>query len=224
MATANLSVKARSSVGKGAARKMRSAGAIPAVIYGHAREPQALTLDAHTLQKLLDKVAYKTTVFELDMDGKVSRTLIREIQRHPFKKQILHVDFLELVAGEKVTVKVPLVFVGTPDGVRLGGGILDEVMRELTIAVDPSIIPNHIDVDVTHLTVGHSLHVSDLKIPEDVEVLNDATDTVALCTIPKAAAEPTAEEAAAAAAAAEPEVIRAKKLEDDAVPGAGDKK
>ena len=131
MASASLSAKLRTTVGKGAARKMRTAGTVPAIIYGHGREPLSLAIDTHTLDKLLEKVSYKTTVIELDCAGTVAKTLIREIQRHPFKRSILHVDFQELVAGEKVTVKVPLVFVGTPDGVRVGGGILDEVMREL---------------------------------------------------------------------------------------------
>jgi large subunit ribosomal protein L25 len=225
MATVNLSVDTRASVGKGAARKMRSAGSIPAVVYGHAREPQALTVNNHELTKLLDKVSYKTTVIELQFTGGTSaKTLIREIQRHPFKRHILHVDFQELVAGEKVTVKVPLVFVGTPDGVRLGGGILDEVMRELEVAVDPSNIPNHIDVDVTKLQVGHSIHVRDLIVPANVEVMNDADQTVALCTIPKAAAEPTPEEAAAAAAAGEPELIRKAKADADAAEAAAAEK
>ncbi len=223
MASASLSAKLRTTVGKGAARKMRTAGTVPAIIYGHGREPLSLAIDTHTLDKLLEKVSYKTTVIELDCAGTVAKTLIREIQRHPFKRSILHVDFQELVAGEKVTVKVPLVFVGTPDGVRVGGGILDEVMRELEIVVDPSNIPNHIDVNVVPLTIGHSLHVRDLIVPDGVEVLDHPDQTVAVCAVPKAVAEPTPEEAAAAAAAgtpaAEPELIRKAKADDDAAEG-----
>lgn len=214
MATTTIPAKFRSTVGKGAARKLRAAGEIPAVIYGHGREPQSLALDNHTFERLLEKVAYKTTVFELTLDnGSTAKTLIREIQRHSFKRNILHVDFQELVAGEKVTVKVPLVFVGTATGVREGGGILEEVMRELQIAVDPSNIPNHLDVNVAALAVGHSLHVRDIVIPEGVEVLTDADETVCLVAIPKAAAEPTPAEAAAAA---EPELIRKAKADEEA--------
>lgn len=223
MASASLSATLRTTVGKGAARKMRTAGTVPAIIYGHGREPLSLAIDTHTLDKLLEKVSYKTTVIELDCAGTVAKTLIREIQRHPFKRSILHVDFQELVAGEKVTVKVPLVFVGTPDGVRVGGGILDEVMRELEIVVDPSNIPNHIDVNVVPLTIGHSLHVRDLIVPDGVEVLDHPDQTVVVCAVPKAVAEPTPEEAAAAAAtgapAAEPELIRKAKADDDAAEG-----
>lgn len=224
MATASLPAKLRSTVGKGAARKLRSAGSVPAVVYGHGREPQALTIDTYTLERLLEKMSYKTTVIELDFGGTLARTLIREIQRHPFKRQILHVDFQELVAGEKVTVKVPLVFVGTPEGVRVGGGILDEVMRELEIVVDPSDIPNHIDVHVNDLTIGHSLHVSDITVPEGVEVLDEQAATVCVVSIPKAVVEPTTTEPGAdTPAVLEPELIRKAKA-DEAAEGAEDKK
>ena len=113
MATAQLSASARSSTGKGAARSLRSAGQIPAVIYGHAREPQSLSIPTREFEKLLERVSAESTVIELSIGGGVARTLIREIQRHPFKKQILHIDFQELVAGEKVDVSVPLRFTGT---------------------------------------------------------------------------------------------------------------
>ncbi|MBI1810050.1 MAG: 50S ribosomal protein L25/general stress protein Ctc [Gemmatimonadetes bacterium] len=220
MATASLSAKKRANVGKGIARKLRAAGEVPAVIYGHGREPQALALNAFNLDRMLEKVSYRTTVIELDIEGATARTLIREVQRHPFKRDILHVDFQELVAGEKVTVQVPLVFVGTPEGVRTGGGILETAMRELTITVDPADIPNHIDVDVGNLTIGHSLHVSDLAIPAGVEVLEDANATVCLVAVPKAVVEPTPEETAAATAAAEPEVIRKAKTDEEEAEGA----
>jgi large subunit ribosomal protein L25 len=208
MATASLSAKVRDTAGKGAARKLRAVGEVPAVIYGHGREPQSLAINTYVLERMLEKVSYKTTVIELEVaGGPTARTLIREIQRHPFKRHILHVDFQELIAGEKVTVRVPLVFVGTPEGVRTGGGILDQVMHEMEITVDPANIPNHIDVDVGNLGIGHSIHVSDIKVPDGVEVLDEASATVCVCSIPKAVVEevPAAD---AAATPAEPELIR----------------
>src|SRR5512138_3795451 len=138
MATAQLGAKARSGTGKGVARKLRQAGEIPGVIYGHGRAPQSLTLNAREFDRLLSTVSVSSTVIELSFDGGMSRTLVREIQRHPFKKQIIHVDFQELVAGEKVTVDVPIVFVGTADGVKNSGGILDQVMHAITVHCDPS--------------------------------------------------------------------------------------
>ena len=215
MATAQLSASTRDSVGKGAARSLRSAGQIPAVIYGHAREPQSLAIPTREFEKLLERVSAESTVIELALDGGVARTLIREIQRHPYKKQILHIDFQELVAGEKVTVNVPIVLVGTPEGVRLSGGILSQVMSELSIRVDPVNIPRRVEADVTNVAIGHSLHVSDLKVPEGVEVEDDADATVAVVSAPKVEVEPTPGAAEGVEAAAEPELIRKTKEEGD---------
>jgi large subunit ribosomal protein L25 len=214
MATASFNAAVRKDSGKGTARKLRAAGEIPAIIYGHKRQPQSLQLNAHLFNRMLEKISYTTTVIELSIDGTMARTIIRELQRHPVKRDILHVDFQELVAGEKITVRVPLKFVGTPEGVRVGGGILDEVMRELHITVDPSEIPNHIDVDVNALGVGKSMHVRDLTIPAGVTVLDDEGQTICLVVIPKEEAAPTPDEAAAATPA-EPELIRKAKAEDE---------
>jgi large subunit ribosomal protein L25 len=213
MASASFSATTRSATGKGVARKLRASGQVPAVIYGHNREPQALVLDAHEFQLLLEKVPYTSTVIELAFDGGMARTLIREIQRHPFKKQIVHVDFQELVAGEKVHVKVPVHLVGVPEGVRVGGGLLDHINHEIEISVDPSNIPAHYSVDVTHLTIGHSIHASDITLGEGVTLLSDANATICVCAAPKVEVEAPA---ADAAAAGEPELIRKAKEEADA--------
>jgi large subunit ribosomal protein L25 len=214
MATANLSAKKRTDSGKGAARKLRSAQQIPGIIYGHNREPQMLALDWRELERMLERVSPETTVIELDIDGTTSRTLIREIQRHPFKRQVLHVDFLELVAGERVTVDVPVVLVGTPAGVRSSGGILDQILREVTVDVDPSNIPNHIELDVSALEVNESLHVANLVVPAGVEVQDDPDATICVVAAPRveAEAEPAAE---AATEGAEPELIRKEKVGEE---------
>ena len=213
MASANLSVTKRDSSGKGVARSLRKDGRVPAVIYGHGREPQTLSINTRDLEKLLEHISAENTVIDLDVDGTASRTLIREIQRHPFKRQILHVDFQELVAGEKVIVRVPVILVGVPDGVRMDGGILDQTMRELEVEVDPANIPNHIEVDVTKMVIGSSLHVSDITLPEGVEVIAEEDASVAVVSAPRAAVEAVAAEEGAAGA--EPEVIRAKKPEEE---------
>ena len=214
MSTATLSATLRSESGKGAARALRRAGSVPAVIYGHKREPMSLSIVTRELERLLERVAAGSTVVELSIDGKVSRTIIREIQKHPFKKQLVHVDFQELVAGEKITVSIPLIVVGTSVGVRSSGGVLDQTLRELEVSVDPSSIPNHIDVDVSALDVGDSVHVRDLTLPEGITVITDADASVVVVAAPKVNATDAA--ADAAAASAEPEVLRAKKLADDA--------
>lgn len=209
MSSATLSATLRSDTGKGVARKLRQNGEIPAVIYGHAREPQALTINARDFDRLIRTVAYGSTVIELDLGGTPARSLIREIQRHPFKKQIMHVDFQEVVAGETITLKCPIVYHGTPYGVRVDGGIFDQILHELTIEALPSNIPDHINVDVSDVHVGKPLHVSDLHLPEGVKVMDDAGLTVCIVQPAKQAAEPVA-----GGEVAEPEVIR-KAKEDD---------
>ncbi len=209
MSTASLSASVRAETGKGAARKIRQAGNIPAVIYGHGREPQSLTLNARDTDKLLKTIAISSTVIELDIDGKTARTLIREVQRHPFKRTITHIDFQELVAGETVSVQIPIVYVGVPEGVRLGGGLLDQILHQLHVEVDPSSIPNHIDVDVSALKVGKSLHVSDLVLAAGIKVLDEPGTTVCIVQVPKVAVEAVVD------GAAEPEVIRAKPKADE---------
>jgi len=214
MASASLSAEARSDKGKGVARKLRAAGRVPAVVYGHAREAQSLSLVTRDLEKLLSQISAGSTVVELSIGSAVTKTLIREVQRHPFKKQILHVDFQELVAGEKVTVEIPLVFVGTPEGVRLSGALLEQILHSIEVLVDPANIPNHIDVDVTNLAMGHSLHVNELTLPEGLEVLTDEDATVCAVVAPRAVVEETPVEGVEAAPA-EPELIRKTKEEEE---------
>ena len=214
MATVSLAAKARDTIGTGNARKLRQAGEVPAVIYGHSREAQSLSLNSRDLEKLLTQIAGTSTVVELTMDGKTARTLIREVQRHPFKRQVLHVDFQELVAGEKVTLRVPLRFHGTPVGVRESGGILEETMHQISLRVDPASIPDHIDVDVTPLTIGHSIHIRDLQLPAGAEIMDDEDAPVAICSAPRAVVEETPV-AADATAVAEPELIRKAKPDEE---------
>jgi large subunit ribosomal protein L25 len=216
MANASLDASARSDVGTGNARKLRQAGSVPAVIYGHGREPQNLALNTRDLDRLLSTISVSSTVIELSVDGKTARTLIREIQRHPVKRSIVHVDFQELVAGEKMNVSIPLRFVGTADGVRNSGGILEETMHQVHLRLDPANIPDHIDVDVTPLTVGHSFHIRDLKLPEGVTILDEPGATVCVVTAPKTeVAETPAEGAEVAAGAPEPELIRKVKPDEE---------
>src|SRR6266480_3088023 len=210
MATVSFSATARSTTGKGAARSLRSRGQVPAVIYGHGRHSQPLALNARDLDKMLSHIQAESTVIEVTVGGATAKTLIREIQRHPIKRQILHVDFQALVAGEKVTVSIPIVLTGIPEGVRLEGAVLDQTLRELEIEVDPSNIPDHVELDVTNMVIGDSLHVSDIKVPEGVEIVDDPETSVAVVAAPRAVIEETpAVEAVEGApeAAAEPEVI-----------------
>jgi large subunit ribosomal protein L25 len=153
-------------------------------------------------------------LFELAIDGAPVRALIREIQRHPVRSQIIHVDFYEIHAGEKVALEVPVHLIGSPDGVRNGGGVLDQLIRELKIRVLPTDIPEHIDVDVTELRVGQSLHVSDLKIAS-AEILTEPTTAVCTVVAPRIEVEEVAAAAVVPEEAAEPELIRKPKEEEE---------
>src|ERR1044072_719945 len=191
MATVSFTAQPPDTTGKGAARSLRARGQIPAVIYGHDRQPQALSLNARDLDKMLGHIQAESTVIEVTVEGATSKTLIREIQRHPIKRQILHVDFQALVAGEKVTVNIPITLIGIPEGVKLEGGVRRQPLRELEIEVDPSNIPDHVELDVSNLKIGDSLHVSDIKLPEGVTILDDPETSVAVVAAPRAVVEET---------------------------------
>jgi large subunit ribosomal protein L25 len=192
--------------GKGGARQARFQKKVPAVVYGHGRTSQPLMVDALALEKALSGIEPEATLIDLSIDGKKSRALIREIQRHALRPDIIHVDFYEIKADEKVRLKVPVHLVGTPDGVRNAGGVLDQVIREVEIEVLPEHIPDRVELDVTVLTIGHSKHVSDLSIPNAV-ILTLADLTIAT-VVPPRAEEVVAPAAEAAAEVAEPELIR----------------
>ena len=204
--TVSLSATLREETGKGAARQARFQKKVPAVIYGHGRPTQTLMVDALALEKALTGIEPESTLIELSVDGKTSRTLIREIQRHPLRPDIIHVDFYEIRGGEKITLKVPVHLVGAPDGVRNAGGVLDQVTREVEIEVLPENIPDRVELDVTALKIGDSLHVRDLSIANAV-ILTGADLTIAT-VVPPRAEEVAAPAPEAATEVAEPELIR----------------
>ena len=216
--TVSLAASPREQTGKGAARQARFAKKVPAVIYGHGRPAQSLMVDALLLEQALAGVEPESTLIELTVDGKKTRALIREIQRHPIRPDIIHVDFYEIHSGEKVTLEVPVHLVGAPDGVRNGGGVLDQVTREVKIEVLPEHIPDRVELDVTALKIGDSLHVRDLAIANAV-ILTGADLTIAVVVPPRAeeVAAPTVD---AAAEVAEPELIRKVREDEEGEAGA----
>lgn len=215
----SLTASPRTANGKGAARQVRFQKQVPAVIYGHGRDTQSLTVDALALEKALTGVEPASTVIQLTVDGKAVRTLIREIQRHPIRPDIIHVDFYEIHADEKVKLKVPVHLVGTPDGVRNAGGVLDQVTREVEIEVLPEHIPDRVELDVTALKIGDSLHVTHLQIA-NAQILTLADLTIAT-VVPPRAEEVVAPTAEATTEVAEPELIR-KEREEEGEEGEGE--
>jgi len=211
--TVSIKAERRAHNGKGAARQLRLKGKVPAVVYGHGRKAESLELVAADLDLALTGIAAESTLIDLSIGGSTVKSLIREIQRHPTRLNIIHVDFYEITAGQKITVNVPIHLEGTPDGVRNAGGILDQVLRELEIEVLPSDLPERITVDVTNLGIHKSIHVGDLKV-DRATILTEPGATV--CTVvPPRAEEVVAPAAEPAAEPAEPELIRKPKAEDE---------
>jgi large subunit ribosomal protein L25 len=204
--TVSLSASPRQATGKGGARQARFRGKVPAVIYGHGRATQPLELEAKALEKALHGIEPASTIIELSVDGTPVKTLIREIQRHPLRPDIIHVDFYEIHAAEKVKLRVPVHLVGNPDGVRNAGGVLDQVTRDVEIEVLPENIPDRVELDVTALKIGDSVHVRDLVIAS-AKILTEAELTIAT-VVPPRAEEVVAPTPEATTEVAEPELIR----------------
>ena len=218
MANAALSAQSREGTGKGSARKLRAAGRVPAVIYGHGEETRKLSVDAHELMTLFSKIRVESTVITMNIDGETepSRALVREVQRHAFRDDVVHVDFYQIHAGEMLTVQVPVRLIGAAPGVK-AGGVLQHSLSEIEVRCLPDRIPTTLDVDISALEIGDSVHVRDIAQPEGVEFLVDAERTVCSLMAPTLVVE--AEDEAAAAAVegevAEPEVIARGKEDDE---------
>jgi large subunit ribosomal protein L25 len=209
MANATLKASRRDTAGKGAARKLRGTGQIPAVLYGHGDRTESLAVDAHDLELLLHHVNPENTLIGLDIDGTRADVLVREIQRHPWRPEVLHVDFLLVHGDELLKLDIPVRLVGTPVGVLDEGGVLDQVLYDLHVECFPGNIPEAAEVDISGLHVNESVRVGDISMP-NVTILMDAELPVASVLTPRVQEE----EPAADDATPEPEVLRAKGGED----------
>jgi large subunit ribosomal protein L25 len=192
MATeAKLKAELRSTTGKGAARKLRQQGKIPAIVYGAHEDAQSVTLDAHQTGLLFHSISVENTIIQLEVEGAAApvATLVREVQAHPYKQEIVHVDFLRLETGVEVELDVPLVLIGTPKGVREEGGVLDHLVHELEVRCIPSAIPEQLSVDVTELEIGDSISLDQLEAPEGVTFLADTNMTLCAVHPPRLAEE-----------------------------------
>jgi large subunit ribosomal protein L25 len=229
MAVIPLTGTRREDLGKGGARKARAAGRIPGVLYGRGGESIALSVSAREFE-LATRKQGGNPIMGLGLDGQEHTALIRSVQYDPISHDIIHLDFLRISLTETIEVEVAIHLVGTPLGVKDGGGILEPILRELKVRCLPTAIPHAIEVDVTELNIGDSVHVNTITAP-GVEILTDMDATVATVVPPTVQAEekPAEEGAEAVAAAtsdapAEPEVIaKGKKEEGDAAEGKGGK-
>ncbi|NNL67762.1 MAG: 50S ribosomal protein L25 [Myxococcales bacterium] len=178
MSDTHLEVEAREKSGKGVARKLRAAGRIPAVLYGGGRPAFPLALDPVKLQKLLHASELgMNTLIDLkvtdhaELDGKT--VLVRELQRDPVKGSFIHADLYEVDLTHTIEVQVPVHVTGKAVGVEMGGGVLDQVLREVEVKCLPRAIPDELVLDVSALEIGDSLHVRDIALPDGVELISD---------------------------------------------------
>lgn len=217
---ATLEAVKREGRGKNEANRLRASGRIPAVVYGQRREGQApqgvpVGVDPKALLRILHSESGANTLISLKLDGGESRVMVKEYQLDPVTNQLLHADFYQLAMDKAITVTVPIVIKGESRGVKVQGGLLDFVTREVQVQCLPTDIPEHIDIDVTELMLNQSIRLRDVPHGEKWKPLTDGETMLVHIVMPKAEESATAAATPEAApATAEPEVIKKGKTEE----------
>ncbi|MGZ3458615.1 MAG: 50S ribosomal protein L25/general stress protein Ctc, partial [Archangium sp.] len=197
-----LEVKAREGAGKGAARRLRSQGLVPAVVYGkHLEKPLSVAVDPKSVRAALNTPHKFNTLITLKGVGADQQVLFKDYQQDPVSREILHVDFIAVRDEDQVKVNVPLVLTGRAEGVA-EGGLLTQARREIEVYAKPRAIPEKIEVDVTPMKIAQALHINDVKMPEGVVVKTTVNYTIAVISAPEGAVEAAPAAAAVAAAPA----------------------
>ena len=187
--------------GTGASRRLRHAGKVPGIVYG-AGEPAVIELDHNALFHAMKKEAFHSSILDMEVDGKTTQVLLRDFQMHPYKQQVLHVDFQRVDATTRITKKVPLHFVGEAESpaVKTDKGTVNHVLTQLEITCLAQQLPEFIEVDLSGLTMGHSIHVNDLKLADHIKIVTHGKPNPVVATPVPAAAEEVIVVAAAPAA------------------------
>ncbi|MDE1171132.1 MAG: 50S ribosomal protein L25 [Verrucomicrobium sp.] len=224
--TISLKAQIRTGTGRSAAKALRAKGEIPGVIYGK-RGTWPVQINSQELSEALHHVSSENVLVDLQLSGgekaETKFVFLQEVEHHYLQDNIVHVDLHEIAADEEIHVEVPVVEVGEPVGVRVGGGLMETILRRLRVSCLPKYLPEQITVDVSALEIGQAIHVGQIALPEGVTVLNPKDQSVVAVHAPLTEDEAKAAESTApAAAATEPEVLKEKK---EAAPAAeGDKK
>ncbi len=219
--------ESRAETGKNENRRLRRRGMIPGVLYAPGKQTQAVAVSPREIGTILKSASGENTLFDLELGGTRRKVILKEFQREPLRGQLLHADFYEVALDKPIQVKVHVELLGTPVGVKVQGGLVDFVTRELELECLPTDIPEKISVDISHLELGKHLRVSELSLGGKVKVLAEPDVVIAHVVLPKAEvveeAAP-AEGAVAEGAAAEPEVIKKGKAEgEEAAEGKAEK-
>src|SRR5947207_3786392 len=219
MKSVGLKAVPRSLARRAGAKKLRTEGRIPAVIYGRQAKPQNLEVNSKEMENLIQHSASENVLVDLavENDTRPKRlALVQEVQHHPLSGSILHVDFHEVAENEKVTVMVPVETTGEAEGVKTGGGTLEHVLFKIRARGLPKDLPEVITVDVTHLNIGQAIHLGEIPAPAGIEIIGDKHIPVISVSAPRTEEEEAAEAAeAAAATAGEVEMIKEKKEEGE---------
>jgi large subunit ribosomal protein L25 len=179
----SLAAERREGKGKGPAHQLRFSGRIPAVMYGPETEPTSLAVEERAFRTAMKQAGGQSALFTLDVNGKQNKVILREIQRDPVSNKVLHLDFHAISMNRPIHISIPVHFTGLAKGVKTEGGIMQIVMREVEISCLPADIPEHVEVDVTELGIGDSIHVSELKIA-NATILGEPTRTVVVISAP----------------------------------------
>ncbi len=187
----NLDAQVRTDLGKGASRRLRHAEKVPAILYGGEEEPVALTLEHNKVIQAQEFEAFYSHILTLNIEGKEVQALVKDMQRHPYKPKVTHIDFQRVIAGEKVHTNVPLHFINEDQSPAIkAGGLAEHHVNEIEITCLPKDLPEFIEVDVAGLETGQTLHLSDITLPAGVSSVelakDDATHDLAVVTIKKA--------------------------------------
>lgn len=187
---ANLKATLRESIGSGESRRLRNEGFLPAVIYGLGMDPVSISVNAREFTNALKTDAGSNVILNLEV-GKIKyTTLAREIQRHPYKNEFLHIDLIQIDLTQNVEADVQVNFLGTPVGVKDEGGLVQTINSTITVSTLPSTIPASLDLDISELNVGENATVLDVKLPEGVELATEDDDSILVTiTLPRAAIE-----------------------------------
>lgn len=224
--TLSIDAEPREEFGKNAARRLRANGRVPAIVYGDHGPAIPVAVEPRKILSILQSESGHNAIFNLEIKGKApARVMLRDWMVDPVHGGLLHVDMVRVSRDAKLKLKVPIHVTGEAEGVKIQGGIFEFILREVEVECLPDDIPEHIAVDVTGLTIGKNLRVSDLQLGDKVKVLTDPARVVAHVVVAKEEAEKPADEVADAGTAAEPEVMRKGKGETDeageAAPEAG---
>jgi large subunit ribosomal protein L25 len=213
----NIKATVRTDKGKGASRRLRHADKVPAILYGGKGEPVALELDHNKVNNMADFEAFYSHILTLEFDGKKHQAILKDMQRHPYKPKLTHLDFQRVEKGHKLHTNLPLHFLNetTAKGVKDEGGVVVHHVNDVEITVLPKDLPEYLEVDIAELNVGDTIHLTDLKLPKGVELVeltkgDDHDQAVVSITAPRVEKEETEEDTVA------PGDVPAENSKDDA--------